>query len=110
MADPKPLEQDQELEYITCPLCGMNRKLNKSGGWAARRPLASRKPLGSKEPGKVRFDSMNLEKALILQVRAAGSFQVLDGWTLADIVANHENDDLIDQMRNQIHKISAIIC
>ena len=106
-----PMEPDHELEYITCPLCGMNRKLYKTGGYARKREARHllQSPLGSKAPGQVRFDTMNLETALLLQVREAGSLAVLGWQTLAEIVASREHDDIIDQLRQQIKKISQII-
>ena len=36
-----PLEPDHELLYITCALCGMSRKLYKTGRYAKKRERAS---------------------------------------------------------------------
>ena len=106
-----PLEPDHELLYITCALCGMSRKLYKTGRYAKKRERSHllQSPLGSKEPGQVRFDRMELETALLLQTREAGSLAVLGGQTLAQIVAEGHHDDLIDQLRQQIKRISQII-
>jgi hypothetical protein len=52
---------------------------------------------------------MELETALLLQTRQAGNLAVLGGQTLAEIVAEGNHDDIIEQLRNQIKKISQII-
>jgi len=107
-----PVKPQKQLKYITCPCCGMNRKLDKSGAYAARREKSTllRQPLGSKEAGRVRFDTMELETALILQVRdATQALHVVGGLTLAELTQDEEYDDLLDQLRGQIAEIMAII-
>lgn len=108
-----PVEPQTKLEYITCPLCGMNRKLEKTGNYAKRRDdrgVLLRRPLGSKEPSQVRFDGMDLEHALILQVRdATQALRVVEGMTLAELAHDPRYADLVAQLQNQIEIIRRIL-
>lgn len=105
-----PVEPQTKLEYITCPLCGMNRKLDKTGNYARKHEARLWRPLGSKSPGRVRFDAMDLEHALILQVRdATEALRVVEGKTLAELAEDEGYAGLLAQMKAQIQKIQAIL-
>ena len=108
-----PVEPETKLEYITCPCCGMSRKLWKSGKYAKRRDdrgVLLRRPLGSKQPGRVRFDAMDLENALILQVRdATQALRVIEGKTLSELSKDANYADLVAQLQAQIEIIRRIL-
>jgi hypothetical protein len=50
------LAEGTPVEYVTCPLCGLNRVLDKHA------------------KGRVRWDTVDPETALILQVRCGGGW------------------------------------
>ena len=57
------LDEGTPVEYVVCPLCGLNRVLDKHG------------------KGRVRWDTVDSERSLILQVRCGGGWGVgAGGW------------------------------
>jgi len=98
-----------ELIYITCPLCGMNRVLEKTGSSAIARGLTI-----TDIKGRIRFDHMELSNASIVQVRESQpgpepkrrmrrgggtGFVFKEGLTLEEMKANPKYSDLIEQMK-----------
>lgn len=111
-----PIEP-RKLIYIVCPMCGLNRILEKTGAMAKRisaRGGKLRKPLGSKEPGRIRFDTVNLESAIILQIRdprggRGGGLKVVDGLRLEELKDKEEYSDLLEQLRAQCESILEVL-
>jgi hypothetical protein len=108
-----------EIIYIACPLCGMSRVLEKKGSSAIARGLSIGEP-----KGRIRFDHMDLDSARIVQVRErkAGresvprmgrgggtGFTIKDGFTLEEMKAMPEYQDLIEQLRKHIALIEKVI-
>jgi len=108
-----------EVVYITCPLCGMNRVLEKKGSSAMARGL----PITDVK-GRIRFDIVDLEKGHIVQVREreAGpepkkrlkrgggpGFVFRRGFTLEQIKNNPDYADLIDQIIQTCQAIIQIL-
>jgi hypothetical protein len=99
-----PIEPRQELIYIVCPLCGLNRILEKSGRFATRR----HKPI-EQIKGRIRFDRVNLNR-LIVQVRdpsrgRAGGLNIIGGLTFQEFITNPDYADLVEQMKSQCQQI-----
>jgi len=108
------IEPTTEVKYITCPICGMSRVLYKSGSTAERSSKKLRKPLGSKPGGRIRFDHMHLDKALLLQARdmAGGrgsGMQLAWGKTLKELKDDADYADLVSQIKIQCRRILAIL-
>ena len=97
-----------EIIYIVCPLCGLNRVLEKTGSAAIGRGLTIKEI-----KGRIRFDQMDLEKANIVQVRerrrgpedeprmrrgGGTGFTLAGGFTLAEMKDKPEYADLKEQM------------
>ena len=108
-----------KILYVSCPLCGMNRVLEKKGSVAIGRGL----PI-EEIKGRIRFDHMDLEKANILQIRerrrgkedkprmrrgGGPGFQLVGGLTLAELKDNPEYQDLREQMLKTAHSIIKIL-
>lgn len=107
-----PCEPESELGFISCPLCGMNRILEKTGATAKKRLAKGKhiRKLLDRPKGRIKFDHMNLENAQIFQCRApADAFFVVEGKTLAEMARDDRFNDLIQQMRAQTHQIITII-
>lgn len=103
-----PCEPESEIAFISCPLCGMNRILEKTGA-TAKKKLAQGKKLKkvlNQPKGRIRFDGMNLATAQIMQCRVpADKFYVIEGRTLAEIATDPRFSDLVEQMKSQISLI-----
>ena len=110
-----------EILYICCPLCGMNRVLEKKGSSAMGRGMTI-KPTDIK--GRIRFDHMDLENANIVQVRerrpgpeekrrmqrgGGPGFTLVEGHTLSELRDKPEYADLKEQMLSTARKIIKIL-
>lgn len=108
-----------EIIYIACPLCGMNRVLEKKGTGAIARGLTIREI-----KGRVRFDHIDLAAAPIVQVRereegpepkrrlrrgGGSGFVFKEGLTLNEIKDNAEYQDLINQIKSTAGRILEIL-
>ena len=108
-----------KILYVSCPLCGMNRVLEKKGSVAIARGL----PI-EEIKGRIRFDHMDLEKANILQIRerrrgkedkprmqrgGGPGFILVGGDTLAELRDKPEYADLKDQMVGTAREIIKIL-
>jgi len=108
-----------KILYVACPLCGMNRVLEKKGSMAISRGL----PI-EEIKGRIRFDHMDLEKANIIQVRerrpgpedkprtrrgGGPGFILVGGHTLAALRDKPEYADLKDQMVGTAREIIKIL-
>ncbi len=104
-----------EIVYAVCPMCCMNRVLEKKASTA----LARSKDI-SEVKGRIRFDRMDLENGFILQIRermegkelvkrrgrgGGTGFPLKQGMTLEQMMARPEYADLIDQIRETAKKI-----
>ena len=105
--------------YVSCPLCGMSRVLEKTGSSAIARGL----PI-EEIKGRIRFDHMDLEKANIIQIRerrrgkedkprlrrgGGPGFQMVGGLTLAELKDKPEYLDLREQMLETAHRIINVL-
>lgn len=108
-----------EILYVCCPMCGMNRVLEKKGSVAVTMGL----PIDEIK-GRIRFNHMDLEKANIIQVRerrrgkedkprmrrgGGTGFQLVGGLTLAELRDKPEYQDLKEQMMETTHEIIKIL-
>lgn len=105
---------DEYIVYITCPLCGMNRVLEKKGS----RALLEGKHVTAVK-GRIRFDHVDLDNAYIVQYRKRPSgsppgrrgggsgFELQAGLTLKDMLMKIEFRDLANQIFEQSKKILA---
>lgn len=108
-----------EVIYITCPLCGMNRVLEKTGASAIARGVTIK---GTK--GRIRFDHIDLANAPIVQIReratgkepkkrmrrgGGSGFTFKAGISLADIKIDPDYEDLINQIKLTAGKILEIL-
>ena len=106
-----------EIIYITCPLCGLNRVLDKKGSGAIARGLTI-----TTVKGRIRFDHIELSDASIVQVRESQEgpepkkrmrrgggtgFVFKKGLTLEEMRDSGEYDDLVEQILSQIESIQA---
>jgi len=98
-----------EIIYIACPLCGMNRVLEKTGASATARGFTIHDI-----KGRIRFDHMELSTAPIVQTRerkegpeakrrmrrgGGTGFPLIGGLTLEEMRNSPKYTDLIEQMR-----------
>lgn len=108
-----------EVVYITCPLCGMNRVLEKKGSGAIARGLTI-----TEFKGRIRFDHIDLATASIVQVRERAEgpervkrmrrgggtgFVFKEGLTLNEIKSNPEYRDLLNQIKSTASNILEIL-
>lgn len=95
----------ERIIMVTCPLCGMNRVLEKKGS----RAIIEHKPLTKGIKGRIRFDHIDLEKAFIVQFKErrekGRGFPTVGGLTLEEMKQNPEYQDLIEQMKFQLQRI-----
>lgn len=104
-----------EVVYIVCPMCGINRVLEKKASSALARGVTV-----SEVKGRIRFDHIDLENGIIVQIRerAEGKeptkrlrrgggtgFTLKRGLTLEQMRTQPEYRDLIDQIRNSAQDI-----
>ena len=104
-----------EIIYIVCPLCGMNRVLEKKASSA----LARGKEIPAIK-GRIRFDQVDLENGIIVQVReravgkeetkrrrrgGGSGFTVKGGVTLEEMKSRPEYADLLNQIMESAQKI-----
>lgn len=104
-----------EVVYIVCPMCGMNRVLEKKASTALARSMDI-----SEVKGRIRFDHVDLENGIIVQVRervegkeqvkrrrrgGGTGFPLKRGMTLEQMRAQPEYSDLINQIRESAQKI-----
>lgn len=107
-----------EVIYIVCPLCGMNRVLEKTGASAITRGLTVKEV-----KGRIRFDHIDFER-YIVQVRERSTgpeakkrlrrgggtgFVLKDGLTLAEMKDDMTYSDLIQQIRHSCQAILDIL-
>ena len=100
--------------YIVCPLCGLNRKLNKSG-------INSSKPIrGSIEGAGARFDRIDPRSSPFIDIRdmtggRSSGFPRVGFSTLEDVMRDVRTQngsgytDLIDQLRMKCKDILSVI-
>jgi len=101
-----------KIEYIVCPLCGMNRILEKKEkgriGFEVDldRPFVQIRQPGGKLPmgEEVRAEAQRGIKVRRGQAPALG-FRLVDGLTFKQAKESGRYDDLIDEIENQCHKI-----
>jgi len=87
------LASGTRMESFVCPLCALNR------------------PVTIKSGERVKFDKVDLEEAIILQVRYAGGlssgFPVSheESMTLEQIIESNEYNDIIEQIKEKCEEI-----
>lgn len=108
-----------EIIYITCPLCGMNRVLEKKGTSAMIRGLTI-----TSIKGRIHFDHLDLATASIVQIRerergkeekkrlkrgGGPGFIFKRGITLLDMKDEPAYNDLIKQIKSTANNILQIL-
>ena len=106
-----------EFIMISCPLCGMARVLEKTGASAIARGITI-----TEYKGRIRFDHVDLDKAIVVQVRerepgpekkkrlrrgGGPGFPIKGGHTLLEMAKMDEYQDLVSQMLSQTKRIQA---
>lgn len=87
------LVEGKPVRYVVCPLCGLNRVLDKN------------------TKGRIRWDTVNPETALILQTRCGGGrnsgFYLDDtnSLTIEEMITSPEYDEIIDAIQQQAERI-----
>lgn len=91
-----------EAPFVACPVCGLSRKLEKSGNWARlRHRLDETKPM----KGRVHFGNFDLNSGFLIQIRdSSGSrghgFPLIGGYTIEELKEKAEFDDLLAELKN----------
>lgn len=108
-----------EVIYISCPLCGMSRVLEKTGASAIARGR-----IIDQVKGRIHFDHMDLDNAFIVQVRERKSgkepnkrvgrgggtgFQLQSGFTLEQMKDKPEYSDLVEQLKVSANHILSVL-
>lgn len=97
----KPERRQIEALFVSCPMCGMSRKLDKTGNYAKLRHRLDR----SKPPkGISHFGRFRLDDAYLIQVRdCSGSrgsgFPTIDGYTIARLKEIPEFEPLLTELK-----------
>ena len=84
----------KEAEYVVCPCCFLNRKLEKM------------------RKGKVRFGGFAPESSYLIQVRnvaggRASGFPVLRGYTIDEVKGMPEHKELLNELKTACQRILA---
>jgi hypothetical protein len=93
----KVLSEGARLQQFVCPLCGLNRVIER------------------KNKGRIRFDNVDLANGLILQERAGGgrdSGFYLDrskSLTLPELKGVSEYKDLLEQIRGKCEELLEVL-
>lgn len=108
-----------EVIFISCPLCGMSRVLEKTGAGAIAQGLSI-----TAIKGRIRFDHMDLSNATIVQVRerkggpetkrrlrrgGGTGFPLIGGLTLQEMRDSPNYTDLIEQMKATATEVLRIL-
>jgi len=113
------IEERDTIPFVVCPLCGLHRKMHKTGRDALRRKkigeIKSRAAVYN--PGKdTRFDVVNLEKEPFLSIRVASGrsagLKEIDMLTLEEAINSeyrHEVILLLKQMRKKAKELLTVI-
>lgn len=103
--------------FVKCPLCGMHRKLDRTGMAAFLRPRKGREQVvPGQYKGRITFGlDEGMEDALIVNVRevhgspeghrGGGGFFVSGGLTLQEMKAEDRYRDLVDQIKEACKEI-----
>jgi len=96
--EPRPREVIHSL-FVSCPLCAMSRKLEKSG----RLAKLQGKPLDTVK-GRVHFGTFDLEDSYLVQVRdCSGSrghgFPMVGGYTLKQLKTMPEFAEMLAELK-----------
>ena len=108
-----------QVIYVVCPLCGLNRPLEKTGAGAIARGL----PI-TEIKGRIHFDHIDLESAPIVQVRerqhgpeaqkrmtrgGGSGFVFRKGLTLTEMKDDPIYNDLVLQLKKTSKAILKIL-
>lgn len=105
----------KEIIYVICPLCALSRPLVKTGIYQLwRREKARAEPKYQfDKPGPVRFDYLDPEVGPFLRLSEArgGREGIVEQqtYTLAEVIASGEANDLLDQIRATIKKLDQLL-
>ena len=80
-----------EIQYLTCPMCGMN------------------KPLRKYVEGDLKLTDIDVETLSFIQIREGGGrgsgFRRIGGLTIDEVKQMPEYQELLEQLREQCNKI-----
>jgi len=93
--------------FVCCPVCGLSRKLVKSGGWAK-----SRGRLDRDEPvkGRSRFGKVDLDDGFLIQTRDCSGgrghgFPLIGGYTIDQVKNMPEHAELLAELKQTCQAI-----
>jgi len=100
----------KKLIFLECPLCGLSRPLVKTLCYATKRHVPPERILGEKPPS--RFDVLDPGTAPFIDIRETGGGRgfgfrriIEECLTLAQAMGTEEYRDLVEQVRQQCHRI-----
>jgi hypothetical protein len=107
---PKPkreprIEHRIEALFLSCPVCGFSRKLDKSGRWAKLR----NKEIDTVK-GRVHFGNFDLDDSYLIQIRnvsggRGAGFPTVGGYRLDQVKNMPEYADLIRELKEACQAI-----
>lgn len=98
--------------FACCPLCGMSRKIDKTQAYAERykSDKIDTKPMTK---ARIRFDMVNPKTSPFIDIRIAlggrSGFPRQSFIRLPDMDKHPEYQDLVDQLKSQIKKLSDVL-
>ena len=99
----------KEVHFTVCPLCGLNRKLDKTGMFAEIRKVKT--PISK---GRARYDKVDLKNIPFIDIREGlggrgRGFPRIKGITLKEAQQDPLYEDLIKQIISSCQKILKIL-
>ena len=95
--------------FVSCPLCCMSRKLDRTGSWAkAQRKYDTTEP----PKGRSRFGRFDLDDGRLIQIRnCSGSrgsgFPVIGGYTIEEMKAMPEFAEVLEELKQAARNLLA---
>lgn len=87
--------------FVSCPLCCMSRKLDRTGSWAK-----TQRKYDSTEPpkGRSHFGKFDFDEGLLIQIRncagsRGGGFPIIGGYTIDEMKSMPEFAEVLEEMK-----------
>lgn len=99
----------KRVTYVVCPLCGLNRVLEKKGS----RAILEHKPLDMKLPGQIIFNAIDVTVDPFEDLREAvggtTGFKRVETHSLLEIVQKGQYPELREQLKGQCESILSVL-